>query len=278
MIPPANPLKSLGILVCLCACVSKPPSLQDALDLYREGRINEARRDMVAYIKAKPFNPESEDARQHILLIRRIKQLESIAIAQWERGNVEGAKKLVGIIRILHPVYIDSAAAYRLIDFNQAPKWASSSKIESVPVQFGQADPSSAELVPFAIQILHKQEQAIICLSREWEKRKIKQKDGQKSSMLSSPMVSQAILEVDSADTEMRLATTHSSSLISEMNALSAQFEKFIDYLQADSIDSSISFEYGFHSQKRELLKQILHLKSRLITLQETATPNEITG
>jgi hypothetical protein len=267
MIPPANPLKSLGILVCLCACVSKQPSLQDALDLYREGRINEARRDMVAYIKAKPFNPESEDARQHILLIRRIKQLESIAIEQWERGNVEGAKKLVGIIRILHPVYIDSAATYRLIDFNQAPKWASSSKIESVPVQFGQADPSSAELVPFAIQILH-----------EWEKRKIKQKDGQKSSILSSPLVSQAILEVDSADTEMRLATTHSSSLISEMNALSAQFEKFIDYLQADSIDSSISFEYGFHSQKRELLKQILHLKSRLITLQETATPNEITG
>ncbi|MFC1548244.1 hypothetical protein ACFL5M_06925 [Candidatus Neomarinimicrobiota bacterium] len=94
-------LRSLGILVFLFACASKPPSLQDALDLYREGHINEARREMVAYIKAKPFNPESEDARQHILLIRRIKQLESIAIAQWERSNIEGAKKIVGIIRIL---------------------------------------------------------------------------------------------------------------------------------------------------------------------------------
>ncbi|MFC1535561.1 hypothetical protein ACFL32_00200 [Candidatus Neomarinimicrobiota bacterium] len=271
-------LRSLGILVFLFACASKPPNLQDALDLYREGHINEARRDMVAYIKAKPFNPESEDARQHILLIRRIKQLESIAIAQWERSNIEGAKKIVGIIRILHPVYVDSAAVYQLIDFSQPPKWVSSSETESVSIQFGQADPSSTELIPFAIQILHKQEQAIICLSREWEKRKFKQKDEQAGSILSSALVSQVISQVDSADTEMRQVTADSSSLVSEMDLLSAQFEKLIDYLRADSIKSSISFEYGFHSQKRELLKQILHLKSRLITLQETATLPEPTG
>lgn len=263
----SGPLKSIGIFVFMVACVAGPPNLQEALNLYREGHINEARRDMVAYIKAKPFNPESEDARQHILLIRRIKQLESIAIAQWERGNVEGAKKIVGIIRILHPVYIDSAKIYQLIDFSKPPKWASGPEIETVPVQFDQTDSSHREIIPFVIRILNKQERAIICVSRKWEERKFKQMHEQGRSILSSPAVNQAIIEVDSAANEIQQVAVYSSSLVNEVNVLTAQFEKFIDYLLVDSIESSISFEYGFYSQRRELLTQILHLKSRLTTI-----------
>jgi hypothetical protein len=260
-------LRFTGIVVFLMACVGGPPNLQEALDLYREGHINESRRDLAAYIKAKPFNPESEDARQHILLIRRIKQLESIAITQWKRGNTEGAKKIIGIIRILHPVYVDSAKIYWLIDFSQPPAWASDPKIEIPPLPVGETDSSHRKIIPFAIRILNRQERAVICLSREWEERRLSPPDAKIESILSNPDVSQAILEIDSADRAMRQVALPSNPLVMEVNAISARFDDLVGYVSSESTEPSISFEYGFQSQKRELLTRILHLKSRLINL-----------
>lgn len=263
----AGLLKTAGILVILVACIGQPPNLQEALDLYHDGAINEARRDLVAYVKAKPFNPESEDARQHILLIRRIKQLESIAIAQWERGNTEGARKVVGIISILHPVYVDSAEIFQQIDFSIPPAWASDSELEIQSLQAGETDSTRREIIPFVIRTLNSHERAVIFLSRKWEERKLRPKVEVSGSILYNPAVSQAISEVDSTGIELQQVTDHSSPLVNELDVISLKIEKLVAYLHSDSLEPSISFDYGFQSQKRELLTQILELKSRLISL-----------
>ena len=264
---------TVGIIVLLGACASGPPNLQEALDLYREGQINEARRDLAAYVKAKPFNPESEDARQHILLIRRIKQLESIAIAQWERGNTQGARKIIGIIRILHPVYVDSTEIYQLIDFSKPPVWASGSDANMESLQAGEIDSSQHAIIPFIIRMLDRQERAVITMSRAWEECRLIQEYQLDRSILTVPDIQRSMLEVGIATRELQRVAEDSSPLITEVNAISAKFDDFATYLNSESIEPTMSFDYGFQSHKRDLLGLILHLKSRLVNLQGIAPP-----
>ena len=258
---------TVGIFVLLGACVAGPPNLQEALDLYREGQINEARRDLAAYVKAKPFNPESEDARQHILLIRRIKQLESIAIAQWERGNTQGARKIIGIIRILHPVYVDSSEIYQLIDFTRPPVWANGLDASIESLQAGEIDSSQRAIIPFIIRILDRQERAVITMSREWEECRLIQEYQPERSILTVPDIQRRILDVGIAARELRQVAEDSSPLITEVNAISAKFDELVSYLSSESMETSMSLDYSFQSYKRDLLGQILHLKSRLANL-----------
>jgi len=266
-------LMAVGVLFIFLACPTEPPDLEHSLYLYREGRLNEARRDMVAYLRAKPYNPESDEARQHILLIRRIKQLESIAVEQWRQGNTRGATKLVGIMRILHPVYVDSAAIFRLIDFSQSPLWADTSLKRPAPPRLDLADSTTRELVPSALTVLDCQEKAIIHLAREWEFARYRQSDNPVllfTASITDPETQALIQVVDLARERLRDTGSRSSPLIQELDRLSEQFDQFLADVSSDTLQPLLSFEFGFQDHKRKLLMQILALKARLAAADTT--------
>ena len=121
MMTRAVSLARIGGILFLLACQSSgPPHMEDALTLYREGQINAARRELLAYIAAYPTKPESDDARQRILLIRRIKALEAETVALWRHGDLEAARRTLGVMRVLHPVYVDSTSLFRSLDLEIA--------------------------------------------------------------------------------------------------------------------------------------------------------------
>ncbi len=266
-------LMAIGVLFVFLACLTEPPDLEHSLYLYREGHINEARRDMVAYLRAKPYNPESDEARQHILLIRRIKQLESIAVEQWCRGNTQGATKLVGIMRFLHPVYMDSAEIFQIIDFSQPPLWADTSLKRPAPVRLELADSTSPELVPYALAVLDRQQEVIVHLAREWELARYQQSDNPVPLFIVSitdPETQALVQAVDSARKRLRDADSRSSPLNQKLDLLSEQFDQFLADISSDTQQSLLAFEFGFQDYKRKLLIQILALKARLMAADTT--------
>ncbi len=268
-------LVGLGTLFNLLACPAAPPDLERALFLYREGRINEARRDMVSYIKAKPFNPEVVEARQHILLIRRIKLMESIAVEQWRRGNIRGAKKIIGVMRFMHPVYVDSSEIFRLIDFSQPPLWADTTREPPSPARLDLADSATRELIPYALAVLDRQEEAIIHLAREWEVTRYRQSDNPLplfAASIAGPETQELIQAVSSAYEILRGAGSRFNPLTQELDRLSEQFDQFLEDIGSNTLQPLLSFEYGFQNHKRKLLLQILTIKARL------AVPGGIPG
>ena len=256
----------------LLACSPTPPSLEDSLYLYREGRINEARMGMAAYIRAKPYNPESEEARQHIILIRRIKQLESIAIEQWCRGNHRGAAKIVGIMRVLHPVYVDSADIYRFIDFSQPPKWISAPAYTLEPAPIDPADTTTQQIIPYTLAVLDYQVEAIAYLAEEWEVGKYTN-SADPVSYLAASLMQPEMLEllgaIDTAYQALHRATIRPDPLVVEIDLLADQFHQFLAFIRSDTLPPMLSFEYSFHGYKRDLLLQILNMKSRLGSIPE---------
>jgi len=265
----------LGTLFNLLACPAAPPDLERALFLYREGRINEARRDMVSYIKAKPFNPEVMEARQHILLIRRIKLMESIAVEQWRQGNIRGAKKIIGVMRFMHPVYVDSSEIFRLIDFSQPPLWADTTREPPSPARLDLADSATRELIPYALAVLDRQEEAIIHLAREWEVARYRQSDNPLplfAASIAGPETQELIQAVSSAYEILRGAGSQFNPLTQELDRLSEQFDQFLEDIGSNTLQPLLSFEYGFQDHKRKLLLQILTIKARL------AVPGGIPG
>ena len=268
-------LMAVGVLFILLACPAVPPDLEHSLYLYREGRINEARRDMVAYLRAKPFNPESDEARQHILLIRRIKLMESIAVEQWCRGNIRGAKKTIGVMRFMHPVYVDSAEIFRLIDFSQPPLWADTTREPPSPARLDLADSTTRELIPYALAVLDRQEEAIIHLAREWEVARYRQSDNPLplfAASIAGPETQELIQAVSSACEILRGTGSRFNPLTQELDRLSEQFDQFLEDIGSDTLQPLLSFEYGFQDHKRKLLLQILTIKARL------AVPGGIPG
>ncbi len=257
---------SAAVLI-IFACSTPPPDLEHSLDLYQEGHINEARRDMAAYLRAKPFNPESEEARQHILLIRRIKQLESIAIEQWRRGNTQGASRLVGIMRILHPVYVDSADVFRLIDFSCPPALVATT--EELPPQshLDLADSTTLKLIPYALAVLNCQEELIVHLAREWEIARYQEGDDPIKYFAVSITGSdtrELVLAATSTHEALRGADIGMNYVTEVVNQLSEQLDQFLLEISSDTPQTLLSFEYGFQDNKSSLLRQILEIKSQL--------------
>lgn len=257
-----------GILI-LVACSTSPPDLEHSLYLYQQGHINEARRDMAAYLRAKPFNPESEEARQHILLIRRIKQLESIAIDQWRRGNVQGASRLVGIMRILHPVYVDSSEIFQIIDFSRPPLMADTTRELPRQVRLDLADSTTQTLAPYALAVLDCQEELIIHLAKEWEIARYQ--EGNDPIKLFATSITGTdtrglVQAVTSANEALEGADTGMSYVTELVNQLSEQLDQFLLEASSDTQQTLLSFEYGFQDHKSNLLRQILEVKSQLRT------------
>lgn len=260
-------------LLSLLACPAPPPSLEEALDLYRDGRINEARREMGAYIRTKPYNPESEEARQHIILIRRIKQLESIAVEQWCLGNHQGAAKIVGIMRILHPVYVDSAQIYQIIDFSQPPQWISTQSYIPEQALFDTTDQFVQRTKPLVLDILDYQQETIAHLAKQWEVGKYNESEDPVQHLATSaaaPETMTLLEAMDAAYQELHQMTMKPDPLAVELDLLMDQFNQFLAFIRSDTVPQIVSFDYTFQSYKREILLQILTLKTRLGTLSES--------
>ena len=156
-------------LLLLAACQPPAPDLQHALELYRIGKLNEARRELGRFVRARPYDTGISIARQHILSIRQIKRLEQVVAEQWRRGKVQGARRVLGQLRVLHAVYADSSELLQRIDLEHPPReadlgWQTPSATSAVD------DPAFGELLPYLLAVLDRHEEMIIHLARQMKK------------------------------------------------------------------------------------------------------------
>lgn len=255
-------------LLVMAACAPKPPDLELAMELYRAGKLNEARREMAAYARAKPYNPETKIAAQHIVLIRRIKNLESIAIDHWRQGNLDGAQRILGVMRFLHPTYVDSTLARKGIDFTIAPPMAATHYRGALQTGLQpEIAPGLRELTPYMLAILDRHEEMIIHLAREWEL--VKYRNGQTNvgmfaATLSSPETISLLTAIDQAYLELARIEGQSAGLIHDLARMAEQFDQLLIGLATGESRTQVAFEYEFHGYKRQLLRQILTIKHRL--------------
>ncbi len=253
-------------LLLLAACQPSAPDLQHALELYRVGQLNEARRELALFVRARPYDTGNSIARQHILSIRQIKRLEQVVVEQWRQGKVRGARRVLGQLRVLHSVYTDSSEVLQRIDLEHPPQeadlgWQTPGTTVNVD------DPAFGELLPYLLAVLDRHEEMIIHLARQWEL--VKHETGAEvvpvfAIALSSPETVDLLRAVDNAYLELRQINGQTSPLIVELSRLSERFDALLLTLQDDPVHTQVTFEYEFHRYKRRLLRQILAIKARL--------------
>ncbi len=253
-------------VVCLglSACQPATPNLQHALELYKTGKLNQARQEFVLFVRARPYDSRNSIASQHILSIRQIKRLENVVVEQWRQGNVKAARQVLGQLRVLHSVYIDSSRLLQQIDLDQPPAGAD---LRWQAQDATLDDPAFRELLPYLLTVLDRHEEMIIHLAREWEVVKYQAGDDivrAFAESLSSPETIDRLRAVDNAYLELRQINGRASPLIQEISRLSEQFDRLLLTLQDEPIHSKVTFEFEFHRFKRQLLRQILAIKARL--------------
>ena len=260
-------LLGLGGISLLLTCQAARPDMEHALALYREGRISHARREMVLYARAYPFNEEVDVVRQYILLIRRIKQMEHTAVQQWRQGDSAGTSRTIGVLRFLHPVYVDSADIFRILKLER-PLMKSNPALAALELpEFDMADSTLQRLMPASLAVLNCQQEVIIHIARAWEV--IKNQEGDSliqefARFLAAGETLGLLQAVDTAYLELRAVGSPSTPLMQELRRVSEQFDRLLVDLRADAPRSLLVFEYDFHGSKRELLQNILAIKSRL--------------
>ncbi len=262
-----------GGLLLLAACQPPAPDLEHALELYRIGKLNEARRELALFVRARPYDTGHNIARQHILSIRQIKRLEQVVASQWRQGKVSGARRVLGQLRVLHAVYADSSELLQRIDLEQPPQEAAPGW-QTVDVAPAVDNPAFGELLPYLLAVLDRHEEMIIHLARQWEL--VKHENGTEmvpafASALSSPETVDLLLAVDNAYLELRQINGKASPLIMELSRLSERFDALLLTLQDDPVHTKVTFEYEFHRYKRHLLRQILAIKARLGAVRRVA-------
>ncbi len=260
-------LLGLGGLLLLLTCQAARPDMEHALTLYREGRISHARREMVLYARAYPFNEEVDVARQHILLIRRIKKMEHTAVQQWRQGDSAGTSRTIGVLRFLHPVYVDSADIFRILELERPPIERNPALAALKLPEFDMADSTLQRLMPASLAALNRQQAVVIHIARAWEV--IKNRDGDSliqefARFLSAPETLGLLQAADTAYLELRAASSTSTPLMQELSRVTEQFDRLLVDIRADGPRSLLVFEYDFHGSKRDLLLKILAIKARL--------------
>ncbi len=243
MMTTAVSLARIGGILFLLACQSSgPPHMEDALTLYREGQINAARRELLAYIAAYPTRPESDDARQRILLIRRIKALEAETVALWRHGDLEAARRTLGVMRVLHPVYVDSASLFRSLDLEIAPQ----SLVEAAAglQLIDPGDSSVVRRIPLALTLLDRQEEAVIMLARQREAAHLRGNatSGGPAALESSELLRRKV----AAHRAFERATASPDPLSAEIERLAGQLDRLLRYAAAGPSLAPLQFEYGF--------------------------------
>lgn len=260
-------LLGLGGMLLLLTCQADRPEMEHALALYREGRISHARREMVLYARAYPFNEEVDVVRQYIRLIRRIKQMEHTAVQQWRQGDSAGTSRTIGVLRFLHPVYVDSADIFRILRLER-PLMERNPALTALELpEFDMADSTLQRLMPASLAVLNCQQEVIIHIARAWEVIKNQEGDSliQEFARFLAATETRGLLQaVDTAYLELRVVGSPSTPLMQEISRVSEQFDRLLVDLRADAPRSLLVFEYDFHGSKRELLQNILAIKSRL--------------
>ncbi len=263
-----------GVFFALWACQPAAPNLQHALQLYKDGKLNESRQELVLFVRARPYDSQNAIATQHILSIRQIKRLENVVVEQWRKGTVRAARRVLGQIQVLHPVYIDSSSLLQRIDLDKPP--AGTAPVWQTPEAHAAAldDPAIRALLPYLLAVLDRHEEMIIHLAREWEVVKHQTGDdlvGIFAEALASPETIDRLRAVDNAYVELRQINGRTSPLIKDLSHLSEQFDRLLLSLQGNPIYSQIVFEFEFHRLKRQLLQQILAIKAQLGTGRRVA-------
>ena len=257
----------IGGIALLLTCQAARPDMERALALYRQGKINESRREMVRYIRAKPFNDDVAVARQHIVLIRRLKRMDHTAVQQWLQGDLPGANRTVGVLRFLHPVYVDSAEIFRILDLERPPARKSPLLVALKLPEFDMSDSTLQKMIPSSLAALNRQAEVMIHLAWRWEVIKYQEGDSliwELAHDLSSPETLALLQAMDTAYLELRAVSSPSTPLMQELDRVTEQFDRMLISIMSDAPRSLLVFEYEFHGCKRELLHQILAIKARL--------------
>ncbi len=247
----------------LLSCQPAAPDIDHAIALYNQGRLNEARAEFTRYLKARQFDDRSNEATQHILLIRRIKRLENIVLTHWQNGNLEGARQVVSVMRYMHPVYLDSSKV--LAGINLQPTPGTRDKDWLPPAL--KDDPVLKQLVPYLLAVLDRHEGMVIHLARQWEAIKYDREEqlvGAFAIALSSPETVSLLTAMDNAYLELLNINGQSNPMIEELGRIAAQFDQLLLSLSNGNRLGKTVFEYRFHIFKRQLLMKILDIKSRL--------------
>jgi len=265
VIPMRPYLVGLGGLLLVLGCRAKLPDMDQALALYQEGRLNEARYEMGRYLKLRPLGTQVDVARQHILLIRRIKRLESEAVEQWRLGNLRGAERALGVMRFLHPAFIEQANVKRLLEYER-PVLATGIVNVFEPVALEVANMTLARLVPPATAVLNAQEKVVIHLAREWGV--YKNANGTPAGdwfrdVLSAPEMVGLLQAVDTSYQNLEAVDTTASPVIRHVQQISSQLHQWLADMQ-DPARSSLVYEYYYLTGKREILQHILAVKAGL--------------
>ena len=161
---------ALALLTAM-ACETRPPNMRVALTLFEGGHINRARAEMGRFIREKPENESVDAARQHILLIRRIKRIESQMVDQWRIGDMASARRSQGVIRFLHPAYAESAAIFALLVMPSPRLAAGTSPAYGEwewPLFDAVSDSALAILAPLMLEVINRQEILAVHLAHRW--------------------------------------------------------------------------------------------------------------
>lgn len=251
------------LALLLTGCQAPPPDMDQALNLYRAGKINEARYEMGRYIRLKPFNPEVETARQHILLVRRIKTLEARMVQKWKSGDVEGTRRTAGVIRFLHSGYVDSAHVFALLAMKSPveplrPKQAP----EHVPVD-KEAETRQAFLRPLIMDVVERQEILALQLAQQWEERRQSpagREPAGSAEWNSDREKDRLVVALDSAYLVLRMQSVEAERIA--VDRIAAHLEQMLSSLDYPAQTSPQIEELEWQSLKHSVFSTVLDLKS----------------
>ncbi len=269
------PLKAgLLLLLVLAGCAAPIPDLDRALALYNSGLLNEARYEMGRYARLYPLSDEVEVVQLHILLIRRIKARETLALDQWQIGNLSVARRLARVTAFLHPVYSDSSAILVMIRTQDPPvprfvKPAIARETPKVTI----SDSIRVQTYPYIWMLLDRQEELVIYLASAWEEIKHMEADTlvfRFEDLFGSAEVGRLLAAADSASRELGQLQIESILSNEEQDALNLTLHQFMAEGR-DGFDGSRNLaEFEFNGYKRDLIERILVIKTALGSRPDT--------
>ena len=254
-------------ILSLVGCGPQKPDMDKALTLFQEGQLNEARWMLGRYIRAKPFNPEVSVASQQILAIRQIKRLEAEMVGQWYEGDLGAARRTLGIIRILHATYVDSAGVFGLLNYPSPGKATAADLAAQGGKPDGPGRIGSFQQVfgPLMLPVLDRQERLAIHLALRWEAyRQAPPLEANAGGVaLSAQPQTDALLEdLDRAYSHLRNWTDAGER--EEIEALGSQLEQMLAVLEQDGSGPPSTAELEWQALKYSLFDGLLAYKSTL--------------
>ncbi|MCH7575374.1 MAG: hypothetical protein IIA59_09650 [Candidatus Marinimicrobia bacterium] len=256
-------------LLMAMACQTLPPDMELALTRFEQGQINRARAEMGRYIREKPYNqPEVADAMQHIILIRRIKRLEAQMVSHWTAGNIPSARRSQREIRLLHPVYAESAPIFALLDLSSplaGPGPVSAYGEWDAPPLAALSDSTLSILAPLMMEVIDAQQILAVHLARQWAstRRGVQSQGGETEMLVTRLETAYEALRGQSIKRDRR-----------EIEALAGQIDQLVQASISLSGSSDEETVLAWTAAKGDLFGRLLSLKSHLTQRSLQGTPD----